>query len=162
MRTKLANFILWLGLALVFGCSKSQTPAAGPVHHHEHKPPHGGAAVELGEEQNHVEIVVDAPAGKLQAFVMDGELENFVRIPAKSLEVTAQVSGRPEKLVLQAVANRATGETVGNTSMFKAQAEWLKTTPGFDAVLEEITVNGASYTNVAFNFPKGSDEGAKK
>ena len=87
---------------LLAGCSKTQTttPAPGAAHHHEHHPPHGGAPVELGEEQNHVEFVLDAPNGKLQAFVMDGELENFVRIAAPSLEVTAKVGGHDETLTL--------------------------------------------------------------
>ena len=152
-----------LAVGFLAGCSKTETaaPVKEAVHHHEHKPPHGGAPVELGEEENHVEFVLDAPNGKLQAFVMDGELENFVRIAQPSLEIAAQVSGRQEKLMLQAVANHATGEKVGDTSLFEAQADWLKTTPVFDAVLKEITVHTKTYTNIAFNFPKGSDEGKK-
>src|SRR5947207_12390353 len=106
-------------LALVFGfvagCSKTESapPAKAATPHHEHKPPHGGAPVELGEEENHVEFVLDAANGKLQAFVMDGELENFVRIAAPSLEVTTKISGRDEKLVFQPIANNATGEKIG-------------------------------------------------
>jgi hypothetical protein len=158
--------ILLLGsiIAIGFcGCSKSEdTPAANaPVHKHEHHPPHGGAPVELGEEEYHIEIVRDADVGKLQAFVLDGELENFIRIAAPSLEIEAQVAGRPEKLVLAPVANNATGEKVGDTSLFEGTADWIKTTPIFDAVLKEVTVRGKTYTNLAFNFPKGSDEGGK-
>jgi hypothetical protein len=153
-----------LAAALAGGCSKNQAaaPPDGAAPHHQHHPPHGGAPVELGQEANHVEFVLDAPNGKLQAFVLDGELENFVRIAAPSLEVTARVAGQDEKLVMQAIGNRATGEKAGDTSLFEAQADWLKTTPRFDAVLKEITVNGTTYTNIAFNFPKGSDEGAQK
>lgn len=165
MKIKLnAISALALTVALFTGCSKTETapPTKEAAHHHEHKPPHGGAPVELGEEENHVEFVLDAPNGKLQAFVMDGELENFVRIAAPSLEIGAQVSGHQEKLILQPIANNATGETVGDTSLFEAQADWLKTTPTFDAVLKEITVHTKTYTNIAFNFPKGSDEKAKK
>ena len=160
------NNLFWIALAAGFlvGCSKTETaaPAMEAVHHHEHKPPHGGAPVELGEEENHVEFVLEAPDGKLQAFVMDGELENFVRIAALSLEVTAEVSGRQEKLMLQPVANNATGEKVGDTALFEAQADWLRTTPVFDAVLKEITIHGKTFTNISFNFPIGSDEGTKK
>jgi hypothetical protein len=148
---------------ILAGCSRNDgavPPKAEAAHHHEHHPPHGGTPVELGEEANHVEIVVDAPSGKLRAYVLDGELENFVRISAPSLQVTAKVDGRQETLALQAVANNATGERVGDTSLFEAQADWLKTTPQFDGVLKEITVNNTTYTNVAFNFPKGGDEGA--
>jgi hypothetical protein len=146
------------------GCSKAERPTATanePVHKHEHHPPHGGTAVELGAEEYHVEFVRDADAGKLQAYVLDGELENFIRVAQPLLEVDAQVSGRPEKLVLTAIASHATGETVGDTSLFEATADWLKTTPAFDAVLKEVTVRGKTYTNIVFNFPKGSDEGGK-
>ena len=160
------HFRLWFlscAVLLLAGCQKNDTASAGkPVAvHHEHKPPHGGAPVELGEEENHVEFVRDAANGKLQAFVMDGELENFVRIAAPALEVTAKVSGRDEKMTLQPVANNATGEKVGDTSLFEAQADWLKTTANFDAVLVAITIRGKTYTNIIFNFPKGSDENKK-
>ena len=154
-----------LAAGLCAGCSKPENtaaPAKEAVHKHEHHPPHGGAPVELGEEEYHVEIVRDASAGKLQAFVLDGELENFVRIAAPSLEITATVSGHEEKLTFLPIANAATGEKVGDTSLFEAQADWVKTTPAFDAVLKEITVRTKTYTNIAFSFPKGSDEGGKK
>ena len=157
--------LLCIALAAGFigGCSKSETAVpAKTAPHHEHKPPHGGAPIELGEEEYHVELVRDAASGKLQAFVMDGELENFVRIAAPSLEVTAQVAGKEKKLIFQPVANTATGETAGDTSLFEAQADWIKTTPEFDAVLKEVAVRTKTYTNVSFSFPKGSDEGAKK
>jgi len=160
------DLLLCLALAggLAAGCSRSEPVAAAKQAppHHEHKPPHRGTPVELGEEENHVEFVLDAPQGKLQAFVMDGELENFVRIPAEALEITAQVAGHPETLIMRAVANNATGEKVGDTSLFEAQADWLKSTPNFEGVLKEITVRGKTYTNIAFRFPKGNDEGAKK
>jgi len=165
MRIKLTILSgLALSAALIAGCSKTETapPAKEAAHHHEHKPPHGGAPVELGEEEYHVEFVRDAAAGKLQAFVMDGELEAFIRIAAPSFEVTAQVDGKPEVLLFQPIANNATGEKVGETSLFEAQADWLKRTATFDAVLKTITVRTKTYTNVSFNFPKGSDEGATK
>jgi hypothetical protein len=153
-----------LAAGLAGGCSKTEpgAPAKEAAHRHEHKPPHGGTPVELGEEEYHVEFVLDAPDGKLRAFVMDGELENFVRIDAPSVEITAQVSGQQEKLRLHPVANNATGEKAGDTSLFEARADWLKTTRTFDAVLREITVHGKTYTNILFNFPKGNDDNSKK
>ncbi len=153
-----------LSAAVIAGCSKTETapPANEAAHHHEHKPPHGGAPVELGEEEYHVEFVRDAAAGKLQAYVMDGELEFFVRIAAPSFEVAAQLAGKEETLTFQPIANNATGEKVGDTSLFEAQADWLKNATNFEAVLKEITVRTKTYTNISFNFPKGSDEGAKK
>src|ERR1700735_613534 len=96
-----------LAIALLGGCSESKdvAPSADAAQKQEHHPPHGGTAVVLGDEENHVELVRDAAAGKLQAYVFDSEMENFLRIPAASIEIIAQVDGRLEKLDLKAVAN---------------------------------------------------------
>jgi hypothetical protein len=164
MKTFIASFgIVLLSWFIGAGCSEKPDPLPGAAKppHHEHHPLHGGAPVELGEEQYHVEFVRDGTAGKMQAYVFDGELENFVRIAAPSLTVVAQVSGQPQTLTFNAVANNATGEKIGDTSYFIAEADWLKTNANFDAVLKEITVRGSTFTNIEFNFPKGSDENKK-
>jgi hypothetical protein len=153
---------LLLFTALVFsaGCSKeaaAPVAAAAPLKH-EHKPPHGGTPVVLGDEIYHVELVVDAATGKLQAYVFDGEMENFIRSSAPALTIAAVANGAPQTLVLAAVANPATGETVGDTSLFETQADWLKTTPSFDGTLQSITIRGTTFTDVKFNFPKGNDK----
>lgn len=108
-----------------------------------------------------MELVLDPAAGRLQAFVLDGEMENFIRIAAGAIEIDAKAAGQDEQLKLQPVANSATGETAGNTSLFEAKADWLKHTTNFDATLKEIDVRGSIYSNVKFNFPKGNDEDAK-
>ena len=123
-------------------------------HEHEHEAPHGGAAVVLGDEAFHIEIVRDGEAGTLSAYVLDGHMENFVRVTNASLAIT--IDGR-EALQLGAVANAATGETVGDTSQFAAGAEWLKTTTNFSAVIPMIEIRGQSFTNVAFKFPEGNE-----
>lgn len=151
-------------LVLVFvftaACSKradSAAAAKAPAKH-EHKPPHGGTPVVLGDEVYHVELVRDAATGGLQAYVFDGELENFIRSSVPSFEIDATVNGATQKLVLNAVPNPATGETIGDTSLFETHADWLKTAKEFDAVLKSITVRGTTFTDVKFNFPKGNDK----
>jgi hypothetical protein len=89
--------------------------------------------------------------------VLDDEMEEFVRSNMPSFEVTAKVGGAEQTLVFKPVANPATGETVGDTALFIAHADWLKTTKTFDAVIKSVTLDGTEFTNVAFNFPKGSD-----
>lgn len=149
-----------LAFALLAGCGENQAHAPGPnvAHKHEHKPPHGGTPVVLGNEEYHVELVLDAPTGKLEAYVFDGELENFVRVAAPSFDVTAKLPDRSEVLTFKAIPNNATGEKVGDTSLFETQADWLKSASTFDGVLKELTVKDKSYQNVAFNFPKGNDQ----
>lgn len=137
---------------------KPAAAAAGaPAHKHEHIPPHGGTAVVLGEEAFHVELVRDAATGVLQAYVLDGELENFVRVQQASFDLTAKIGGETKTLTFKSVANSATGETVGDTSLFTAEADWLKTTSVFDAEIKTLTVRSTTFTGVKFNFPKGND-----
>jgi hypothetical protein len=141
-------------------CSKQQDSSATTTahhHHHEHTAPHGGTAVALGDEAYHLEFVRDPAAGTLTAYVLDGHMEEFIRIDAASFNVAASVNGASHLLTFRAVANSATGETVGNTSQFEAQADWLKSTSVFDAVLENLTIRGTTFTGVSFNFPAGND-----
>ena len=146
---------LWLltALLLISSCAKKET-AAPPPHD---QPPHGGTAVEFANGIYHLELVLDADTGKLTAYVLDGELEEYVRAGAPSFEIMAKVGGRDETLLFQPVATPATGETLAATSQYEAQADWLKTAKAFDAVLKSITVRGSAYTDVKFNFPKGND-----
>lgn len=154
------SFIFVCSLVTFTSCSKqpeATTAAASPAKH-EHKAPHGGTPVVLGDEAYHLELVRDAATGKLTAYVLDGELEEFIRVKAASLEILATVGGTKQALTLRAIANTATGETVGNSSQFEVQADWLKTTASFDATLTTIEIKGTTFSAVAFNFPKGNDK----
>jgi hypothetical protein len=46
----------------------------------------------------------------------------------------------------------------------KAEADWLKETKMFDAVVPEINIEGTELKNITLNFPKGSapDEKTEK
>jgi hypothetical protein len=165
----LKNRAFWPIVAAVFasgllaGCGERapSVPPPDDAHLHKDVPPHGGTAVALGDDYK-LELVLDAPAGKLDAYVFDGEFENFVRIATESFEVTARLPGREEVLAFKAIPNTATGETVGDTSMFETRAEWLKTQLSFDAVLKQVTVRGNTFSNVVFNFPKGNGTNENK
>jgi len=148
--------LLVLGLVLA-GCGKQAAPKTGAVQKHQHVPPHHGTPVVLGNEEYHVELVLEPATGKCDAYVLDGELENFIRVQQPSFEVLALPKGRKEILTFKAVANNSTGETVGDTSQFETQADWLKTEKEFDAVLINLGVRGNTYQDVKFNFPKGND-----
>jgi len=147
---------LALPALLLTGCMKAP-PSAEEPHRHVHHPLHGGTPVVLGDEAYHIELVLDQRAGRLQAYVFDGELENFIRSSVPSVEIDATAGGATKILVLAAVANPATGETVGDTSLFEARADWLKSTGEFDGVLRAITIRGTTFTDVRFNFPRGND-----
>jgi hypothetical protein len=153
---RMAPVMLLSAVALFAGCSKAPTAASGQTHLHVDHPPHGGTAVVLGDEAYHIELVLDSTTGTLQAYVLDGEMEDFIRSAVPSIEIAATVGGVPKTIILAAVANPATGETVGDTSLFEARAAWLTSAKEFDGVLKSITIRGTTFTGVKFNFPRGS------
>ena len=133
--------------------------AEGENHHHEphyHEPPHGGAGVTLGNEDAHIEFLADAEEGTVTAWFFKPHMEQYLRMELESFEVLVKRSEGETKLVFEALANPGTGETVGNTSQFVANAEWLGKAETFDAVIPEITVLGKTYNNLEFNYPKGN------
>lgn len=147
-----------LAFALAAGCSKAPVaPDSSLPHKHHHHPPHAGTPVVLGDEEYHVELVLDQSSGRLQAYVLDSEMESFVRSADHALEITATVGGASKSVSLEAVPNPETGETVGDTALFEGHADWLRSAGDFDAVLKSVTIRGTSFTDIKFNFPKGND-----
>ena len=148
---------LLAALALLTGCSEREHTASSAGHHHES--PHGGTAVELGDHEAHLDVVLDAATGKLTAYVMDAHAENFVRIPLESFEIIAKLPAGEITLVLKAVANTASGEKVGDTSQFEAASDALKGVVGFEAELKQLVVRGKTYSKVSFHVGKaGADK----
>lgn len=148
----LLSFAL-VATVLLAGCSKSPDHAAS-AGGHAHAAPHGGVLFEIGEHAYNLELVRDKSAGKLTAYLLDGHAENFVRIAAPSIELTAIAGGERRPLTLQAVANPATGETVGNTSQFEAQADWLKSVGEFAGTISTLEIKGTRFDNVGIHLRK--------
>jgi hypothetical protein len=86
--------------------------------------------------------------------VLDGHAENFIRITAPAIELVAIAGGEKRPLTLRAVANSATGETVGDTSQFEAQADWLKNTGDFPGEIPAVEIRGTRFQNVALYLKK--------
>src|SRR5438309_718651 len=97
-------------MVLLGGCAKKEEPVAV----HKDQPPHGGTPVVLGEDQYHIEFALDASSGTLSAYLLDDEMEEFVRSDMASFVVTAKTGGSEQTLIFKPVANPATGETVGD------------------------------------------------
>lgn len=154
---KLSRFIpFWIaGLALLLasGCGKHDSHG-GAAGGHVHKAPHGGLLVEVGQHAYNVEFVRDADAGKLTAYILDGHAENFVRLAMPAIELTAITGGEKKALKLTAVANAATGETVGNTSQYEAQADWLKKSGEFPGTIAALEIKGTTFRDIAFYLKK--------
>jgi len=139
--------VLGVGLSGA-GCSKDDEHAGGGGHSHQAK--NGGQLIEVGRHQFNFEILPDAAAGKLTAWVLDAHAEGYVRIAAPMLQVRATVDGQEKVLVLAAVANAASGEKVGDTSQFEGSAEWLKTAKAFSGKITGVNLGGKDFGDVAF------------
>jgi len=137
---------------LTVSCSKSSDH--GPAHAgaHAHTAPHGGILVELGEHAYNLELLRDPATGKLTVWVLDGHAENFVRIASPSIELVAMPAGQFTPVSLKAMANTVTGETVGNTSQFETQADWLKTAGEFAGIVT-VEIKGSKFEKISFVLP---------
>ncbi|MBL9202425.1 MAG: hypothetical protein JNL39_18085 [Opitutaceae bacterium] len=143
-----------LAIAALAGCGKHDSHAGHDHGGHVHKAPHGGLLVEIGDHAYNVELVRDDAAGKLTAYVLDGHAENFVRLAAPSITVTAYAAGGRQTATLAAVANTATGETVGNTSQFEGPAAWLKDAGEFNGEVGALEIKGSRFSPAAFKLPR--------
>ncbi len=135
------------------GAADSTAKTAQPGHTHEHVAPHGGQVVILGDEAFHLEFVLDREAGRLTAYVLDGHMENFVRLPAPTLELSCTSDGLTKELTLAAVASQATGETVGDTSQFVGEEDWLKSSSALSGLIKSIDIRGVAFINKPFSLP---------
>jgi len=147
-----------LGLvAALPSCGKQPPPqpAAAVPPHHEHKAPHGGALAELGEEYAHLEFVLDPATGTMTCYVLDGELENLIRIAQPKIEVTLTLGAAGHEvtlpLALDAVASELTKEKVGDCSTFAVTSEYaLKGVGTYRGKIAWVEVKGKRFENVEF------------
>jgi hypothetical protein len=127
-------------------------------HPHTHAAPHGGVLIPLGEEEFQLEFVLLPEDETLGVYVLDGHVENFIRVSHPPLQVTA---GEDRAFSLQPVASAATGETVENTSHFKARDPWFATNRSFSGMLKEITIRGKHYTQIPFTIGSNASNSEK-
>jgi hypothetical protein len=135
-------------------------------HHHAEKGPHDGALVAIGDEDAHLEFVLDADTGTLKAYVLDGEAEKAVAIKQAKLQIAFTVAkagdgtdegGLPADATIVMLA-AVSPSADGMASEFEGQADGLKGAEKFAANLTALTVGGKSFKNVAFKYPEGNEE----
>lgn len=164
---KLTFAFCGIALCIAVGCRDSQNShghshdgekahshEAG--HGHDHAPPHGGTPVIVAEDKFHLELVHDATAGKMQAYVLDGHLEGYVQVPESNFVIVAKAAGNTEQLAFTRSPEPGSGNVPAKSSLFETQTDWLKTAKEFEGNIPTITLNGTTFTNISFSFPKGS------
>ena len=147
-------------LLFALGCddhSHSHHGKSGGAHVHTSQ--HGGELYELGPHGAgfNFELFLDEQ-GKLSLYVLDAHAENFVRI--EQTEITISMSeDNSTSLLLKAVSDTATGETVGNTSHFQS-AKPVKELLPINGKIKEIRIGSSSYKEETISFsgnPKKDD-----
>lgn len=91
-----------------------KAPALHEEHDHGAKGPHGGSIVELGDEEYHAEVVVDADAHALRVFVMGKDAKTASPIAAKEVTIKPE-----EKAALTLKAVPLEGEGDEKSSRFE-------------------------------------------
>jgi hypothetical protein len=110
----------------------------------------------VGEDRFHLELVLDAAAAKMQAYVLDGHLEGYVAVAETNLMLVANFDGKEERISFHRAIDPASGLVPAKSSLFEGNATWLGTSRVFEGSFPTITLNGTTFTNISFSFPKGS------
>lgn len=166
-------------LVTLAGCGDSSksggasTRSAGDDHGHDHGPsghdhaaapakqpgtPHGGTPVQVGDHGYHLELVPDPIEGKMLAYVLDGHMEKSVNVAGAPFELVAKVGGaggQEQRFTFNPVTN-APNATADKTSVFSASGPGMNTLTNFEGVIPKITLDGKSFENVTFSYPRGS------
>jgi hypothetical protein len=162
---------------IVAGCTRSNdSDAAASAHGHEHGPgsdhshdrkaadhahadksgaPHGGTPVQVGDHGFHLELVPDPVDGEMLAYVLDAHMEKEVRVSGGAFELIAKAGTQEHRLSFTPSTN-APNATADKTSVFSATATNLNSLTNFEGVIPKITLDGKTFENVKFSYPKGS------
>jgi hypothetical protein len=94
----------------------------------------------------------DQHADKFRLYVLDGHMDKLFRIAAP-----ATFAGTPQIARCKPLPNPAAGEQAGDTSLFEAQADWLKTATNFAAAVKLVAPKGKPFKDVKSKLPKGNE-----
>ena len=149
------NFLFFmLSTLFVGGCAEHQHDESCRSHGglHVHEALLGGQLMALGEHGSgyNLELLIDEN-NRFSVYILDAHAENFVRIEQESLQVNLFDENKTS-LILHAVADSATGETVGNTSHFQSKGTVEKFLP-LNGIIEMIEIGSQQYSAIEFFFP---------
>lgn len=167
----LYSLCLFVAILLWSGCGQKKDEHAGHDHGdhaghdhhghdhggHSHEAPHGGTLVVLGDELAHVEFVLAGESGELTAYVLDRDAKDGVRLAQPEITLKIQRGFKEFEVKLMPVASELTGETVGDTSVYKGQHDEFKGATDFEVTIVAITVKGIEFADTAFPFPEGNE-----
>ncbi|MFG0336236.1 MAG: hypothetical protein ACF8TS_22995 [Maioricimonas sp. JB049] len=125
-----------LGVALLCGCGGGEeyrefgetddvtntAPADDHHHHHHDLGPNGGHLVELGDEQYHAEVVLDASERILTVYLLGPDAKSPAPIAAEELTFNLDAGDKPQTITLVAIPVEADGENMASRFVSEADA----------------------------------------
>ena len=152
------NFLFSMLISLlVVGCTEHQHDESCGSHGglHVHEPLLGGQLMALGEHGSgyNLELLIDKK-NRLSVYILDAHAENFIRIEQEFLQVDLS-DGNKTSVILDAVADSATGETVGNTSHFQTKGTVENFLP-LKGLIQMIEIGSKQYSAIEFFLPNDS------
>ena len=145
----LALIILWTGCSEHVHDENCQSNEG----YHVHSPLMGGELIAVGEHGSgyNLEIIIDE-LDRLSIYILDAHAEGFVRISQPTLVVLINENNQSMVLKLDAVADSATGETVGDTSHFRSSNSIQATTP-FEGNIKSLAIGSRKYNQTKISYP---------
>lgn len=128
---------------------------------HEHHPPHHGSLQVFGEDAAHLELVLDAKTGRLTAYALDGEAEEYIRLAQHAIHISVLETDPAEKpfsLTLRSVANVLTGERVGDSAEFDVVSPRLVGLKSFEGRFGPVTIRGLRFGSNFLKYPQGNEK----
>jgi hypothetical protein len=142
-------YLFSTALLILFGCS-TDPHSSDHGSAHIHQPLRGGVLMELGKHGSGYNLeILQNTNDHLEIFILDAHAENYVRISQPSIELTLTDSN--QTMSLGAVADPATGETVGNSSLFRTESNISKNIP-LVGTLRSLQIGSKTYTDQPLKF----------
>lgn len=145
-------FIILSTIALTFawGCSEDRKKGGNSGGGHVHQAMRGGILMELGPHGSghNLELLLNNK-GEFEIFILDAHAENYVRIEQSTIELNLADNNRT--ITLNAIPDPATGETVGNSSLFRTSQSVENLLP-IKAEMVNVAIGSSNYLNTPLSF----------
>ena len=146
------TFIILSSIILTFnwGCSDDREMVGNSGGGHVHQAMRGGILMELGPHgSGHNLELLENNKGEFEIFILDAHADNYVRIKQSTIELN--LADNNSTLTLNAVADPATGEKVGDSSLFRS-SQSVKNLLPMKAEIVDLKIGSSNYSNTPLSF----------
>jgi hypothetical protein len=137
-------------LTFNWGCSDEREKGGNSGGGHVHQAMRGGILMELGPHgSGHNLELLQNNKGEFEIFILDAHADNYVRIKQSIIELN--LADNNSTLTLNAVADPATGEKVGDSSLFRSSQSVQNLLP-MKAEIVDLKIGSSNYSNTPLSF----------